>query len=74
MPHILLPRLADEPRVVRGRGNPLTIRNQEVHGRRLLNQLEAARRQFERQRAVRPDVLMIKEMCRFLLLSPNHMV
>src|ERR1700737_1689071 len=51
MPHIRLPRLADEPRFVRGRGNPLTPRNQELHGQQLLGQLEAARRQFERQRA-----------------------
>jgi hypothetical protein len=54
MPHIRLPRLADEPRVVQGRSKPPTVRNQDAHGRRLLDQLEAARQQFERQRIVRP--------------------
>lgn len=54
MAHILLPRLADEPRVVRGRGSPLTPRDQNLHGRQLLDQLEVARQLFERHRAVRP--------------------
>jgi Subtilase family len=54
MPHIRLPRLADEARIVQGRGNRLTRRNQERHGRQLLAQLEDARREFERQIAARP--------------------
>src|SRR5579859_5347628 len=55
MPHIRLPRLADERRVLTGRGAPLTQRNQGAHGRALLTQLDAARQQLERQRRARPQ-------------------
>ncbi len=48
MPHIRLPRLGDEPRVVRGRGAPITPRNQPIHGRHLLRQLDNVKRQLER--------------------------
>lgn len=48
MPHIRLPRLGDEPRVVQGRGAPITPRDQAAHGLALLRQLDNARTQLER--------------------------
>lgn len=54
MPHIRLPVLSDQPRVVTGRTPPLSPRNQRAHGRALLNQLDAAKEQLDRQRRTRP--------------------
>jgi len=57
MPHIKLPRLGDEPRVVQGRGAPITPRDQEAHGRFLLRQLDNVKRQLRRGLANRQENL-----------------
>ena len=54
MPHIRLPLLSDQARVVTGRTPPLTARDQRAHGRALLNQLDVAKNQLERLRRERP--------------------